>query len=760
MGRGLPAYNEPIPPADELGGLDVEHTQTPGNVIHIDGRTGSVFTEKSDGSLEISGARRTAEEVDGGFDENLAERSDVPLQTIAARLLEGIRADIQSRADWEETANIGRELLGVKLEKASNSVTGEGTVSQVRHLGYLEAVIRSWANSRAELLPAGGPVKVADDQPEIVTNANDTGSVSDDPAAPPPTGAPPPKPILRSQLADALEKDMNHYLTVVDKEYVPDFSQMLINRAINGVQFRKIYECPIRRRPTSKWVKGADLIVSNDTAHLSGASRVTERIMTRQPIVKRMQAIGQWRKVELTMPNQVLSPTDANINDIQGTIGVPMLPEDQLHEIFECYCELDDGPLAFDENGDEPGWPLPYRVTIDKDSQTVLEIRRNWKEGDEDYTACRRYVKYGFVPGLGFYDWGLVHILGNPQRAATAIERMLIDAGMFASYPGGLIAQGPGSRQRINEFRPGPGQFVTVQTGGLPIDQVVMPLPYKEPSGVLQAMGGQIATDMRRLAGVMEMPVGEGRVGNVPVGTMMAYVDAITKVPSAIHKDDHAAQAEEFELLKELFVEDPEALTRSTRPRRRARAQGYTAEELDDQDLVPKSDPNVPSQTHRVMQVTALVEAAQSPLFQGIANPRGIWTLITQVLGVESTSDVTMPPQAPQPPPPDPRVQAAQINAAAKTQATNAQVEIAREKADQQSTQAMLEQQEKDADRQSEENRAAMKLKGDVVKAQAHVGTSAIGTVQKHAQHLNELAQPSPQDAEPATPAPEDGGQQ
>lgn len=731
MAGGLTAYSTN---SEEFAPREVDETRPSAKVIHIDGETGQVGVEKPDGSLVIMapGDSGQTKDRDESFDANLAEEDGVPLNTIASRLLEGIEADIKSRAEWEDTANRGRELLGVKLEEASSEFSSEGMISQVKHLGLLEAVLQAWANSRAELLPADGPVKVADDTPII-----------DMPQTPPPVPGQPPPPDApkRSELADALEKDFNHYLTVKDKEYVPDFSRMLLNRALNGVQFRKVFRCPLRRRPVSTWVRGDNLIVSNDASHLMGAGRVTERMKMRQSVVQRMMSekVGQWRKVGLVQPTQTATPTERTIGMIEGVQVVPQLPADHMHEIYECYCELDDGVLAEDENGDAVGFPLPYRVTLDKESQTVLEIRRNWKEGDEDFQARRRYVKYGFVPGLGFYDWGLVHILGNPQRAATAIERMLIDAGMYKTMPGGLMAKGPGTRQRSNEIRPGPGQFAVIDTGGLKIQDVAMALPYGEPSPTLQAMGTQIATDMRRIGGVLNMPVGEGRVGNVPVGTMLAYVDSIQKVPSAIHKDDHAAQQEEFELLKELFMEEPKALTAGIK--RPARAAGYTTAELNDQELVPKADPNVPSQVHRFMQTSALVEAGSSPFFAGISNPRGIWKRVCTVLGIQDISEVTTPPQAAAQPAPDPKIVAAQINAQSKQ--TEAQADLAKTESNNQAKTAIAagEAINDAATIQSDEKRASMALAGKVVEAHAKTAQHAVSEGLDHVQHTQKLAQ-------------------
>ena len=732
-GGGLPPLElQRIPDQDELPDSPVEHTGTKGNVIHIKG--GQVAIENDDGSLELGApAVHRSFERNTRFDENLAADPSINSSSIAADLLEGIQADLDSRREWEETRNRGREILGVKLEDASSSVTAEGTISQVRSDAMKEVLLQLWASSRGELLPAQGPVKVTDDQPPI-------DRIPGQPSTP-----------MRSELADALEMDLNAYLTVRDKEYVPDFSRMLLNRTLDGIQFRKVYRCPLRRRPVSIWVSGDDMIVSNSVSHLSGAGRVTERFKMRQATVRRLQVSGHWLNVSLVLPVDQPTSRERVIGEIEGISVTPNLPPDHRHEIYECYCELDQDGLDQDENGRNIGFPLPYRVTIDKDSRQVLEIRRNWREGDEDFQMRRRHVKYGFVPGFGFYDWGLTHIIGNSQRASTAIERLLIDSGMYASMPGGLMAQGPGTRQRTNQINPAPGEFFVIQTGGMPIQDIAMPFPYKEPSGVLQAMFGNIEQSMRRIGGVLNMPIGEGRVGDVPVATMLAYVDAIQKVPSAVHKDDHAAQMEEFGLLKELFEEDPESLTRGLK--RSALGRAYTAEELADQELVPAADPNVASHVHRLMLVAALVQLGAMPMFQGIANPRGLWDHAVKVLGAERPDEVTLPEQAPQPQSPPPQIVAAELKAQADQAKTQAMLQKA-----QMDTQVKREElaakTAENADSQaSEERRAAMKLEGDQAKAGASATGKVLDVAQRHAQHLNELGA-----AQDAALQPQQGG--
>lgn len=786
-GGGIFSSNSLRPEApdqpEQLGPRAVDEEIGPNDSnIHIDARTGHFRTENPDGSVSvrpIEQIKKRAKRGAASFNDNLAEELDATtLAMISMRLLEGIEADIQSRQEWEQTAQKGAALLGVKLEEASSQIGLDGTIARVKHTGLLQACLNSWGSSRAELLPVGGPVKVRDDSQtedeEIIESAggggighnggpplDDMTNVVPGPGAPPhiatppgPTGgginaaqAPkppaPPPPIpppstneKRNALADALEHDMNHYLTVIDKDYYPNTSQMLMSRGLLGCQFKKVYHDPLLRRPVSRWVKGTDLIVSNEATSLSGAARITERIPMRQSVVKRLQVMHHWADVSLVIPTSVATAMERQVGDVQGVDPMPRLPADQLHTIYECYCELDIGALANDERGKDVGYPLPYRVTLDKDSRQILEIRRNWKKGDETYTARRRYVKFGHVPGLGFYDWGFVHLIGNPQRAATMIERVLIDTGMLNSFPGGIVAKTPGSRQRTTEIRPAPGEFAVMDTGGLPMSDFITVWPYKEPSAVLAAMGQDIASQMKQVSGTVDLPVGEGRIGNTPVGTIMAYIDAVSKVPSAVHKDDHIAQQEEFEMLKELFAEAPETLWRGAKKPMRKWA---VAQEIMDQDLVPAADPNVPSQTHRLMQTNLRMQAAGLPQFQGIANQRAIWEDFIRTTGGSNTGEYTLPPAPPQAPPPDPKIVVAQIksaDAAKELQAKQGQ-EV-------QEHQAKMEElavtsADKAADRDSENLRAALKHKTESGAQHTDLVKHGITTAATHKQHTDNL---------------------
>jgi hypothetical protein len=436
------------------------------------------------------------------------------------------------------------------------------------------------------------------------------------------------------------------------------------------------------------------------------------------------------------------------------------------------------GKLDRDENGVKPGFPLPYRVTIDFDSRKVLEIRRAWKKGDEDYRTQRRYVKYGFIPGLGFYDWGLIHLVGNPVQAITMIQRACTDAAVLGNFPAWMRLKGPGTRQTNTVWRPGPGEVIDIDSVGGKINDAVMPFPYKDVSPNAMAVAAGLEANVRRLAGVIDLPLGEGRIGNTPVGTIMSYIEAVSQVPGAIAKDDHMAQQEEYELLRELLAEDPAALTRGNRrPARR----WQTAEELTAPDLVPAADPNTPSVVHRLMKLQALVTLGGLPQFAGIANNRDIYRRAVDILAPDDPNELEVPEQPAAPPPPDPKVMAAQIKAESETAKTQSQVQIeamkARAKAAELATKGVQHAQELN----SEETRAAMSLAATKVKATHDAGQAALDRVheaamgagdaaheagqnaadraQNHAQHLNELQHQKDQ-AQFSAPfsAPDQGG--
>lgn len=536
----------------------------------------------ADGSVTFDFGHRPEREG-AAHDDNLAEvLNESELGVIAEELLEGIAADDDSRKDWLATRSKGMELLGLRLEDPKSGAPVEG-MSVVRHPLLLEAVLRFQANARGELLPSAGPVKVRID--------GDPSTVSD-------------------IAARALERDLNHYLTVTASEYYDDTDRMLLMVGFGGSAFKKVYSCPLRRRPVSESVDASDLIVSNAATDLKNASRVTHRVRMKRSTLKRMQIVGAYRDTDvgepLAMPNEV----DRKVGEIQGTAPAPTRPEDQEHEIYECYCELDIAGYEHRAKGKKTGLPLPYVVTIDRESRRVLAIRRNWDEADEDCVGKQCFVHFKFVPGFGFYGIGLVHILGNSTNALTAAWREMLDAGMFANFPGFLYARSGSTRQTTNNFRIQPGGGAPIETGGQPINNVVMPLPYKEAGPGLMTLVQNISETGMRVGGTAEAQVAEGKQ-EAPVGTTLALIEQASKMMSAVHKRMHSAQAEEFRMLRDEFHADPSALWRGNKRASKRWDEAKFRIALDMYELVPCADPNTPSQMHRLMKATAVKQMAQ-----------------------------------------------------------------------------------------------------------------------------------------------------
>ena len=603
-----------------------------GNVLRIDHGDGSISVSLDGRPIESSKRKKTE-----GWHENLAEEMDEnALSEIAHRLIKGIEEDIDSRKEWIEDRAQGLRLLGLKIEIPGQQGTADGApvegMSRIRHPLLLESVLRFQANARAELLPTDGPVKVRVD-------SNQDGPEMD-------------------QQAEYLERDFNHYLTAVAKEYYPDTDKMLFMLGFGGSAFKKVYYCPLRNRPVSETVDADDLIVNNEATDLSNARRITHRISMRPSVVKRMQIIGAYRDVDLGQTKQKeLDAVQKEKNAIQGLQDDINVAEDRDREIYECYCELDIPGYEHQIDGEPSGLEVPYRVTIDVSSKQILNIVRNYDEEDQQLPeANTHFVKYDFVPGLKFYGMGLLHILGNTTNGLTAVWRELLDAGMYSNFPGFLYAKTSG-RQNSNIFRVPPGGGAQIDTAGMPIQQAVMPLPYKEPSGALAAFAETISQYGQRLGGTAEMQVGEGKA-EAPVGTMLAMIEQSQKLLNSVHKRMHAAQADEFQLLAQCFREHPESFwQRNKRPANKWSEKTFL-DALDNYELVPQADPNTASHIQRVMKVTALVQMAQTA--PTLYNLEAVNREALLTLGWNNANSL-LRDQVNNPQSPDPQAQAAQM---------------------------------------------------------------------------------------------------
>jgi len=651
----------PIPiGAEHLGGpfapMTVEVESDNPNVKFTDG---VLQVEHPDGSTTIDFNPDMSEQAPdtSDFYRNIANELDVAeLSKIAEDILTGIEYDEQSRKEWLDMRARGIKLLGLKLEEprgdmGTSSAPLEG-MSVFNHPLLLEATVRFQASASGELLPASGPVKVRND------------SVLP-PDQPPPMGhnGGPPLSLdpLIDDLADALQKDLNHYLTVTATEYVPDTDRMLFFVGGGGDGFKKVYNCPLRNRPVSESVDAENVIVSNAATDIRNCGRVTHRIKMRPSILKRMQIVKAYRDVALNPPtaNEPVDAVAQKKAEIAGVKPQPLRNEDSDYTVFECYCELDIAKFA-PKQFKGKALPLPYVVTIEKTSRQVLAIRRNWDEADKQCLAKQFFVQFPFIRGIGFYGLGLVHLLGNITVALTAIFREFIDKGMFTNFPGFLYAKGAG-RQLTNQIRvpPGGGMALDVPPG-MSIKDAVMPIPYGDITANFAAFVQHIEEVGQRLGQTAEISVGEGKQ-DMPVGTTMALIEQATKMLDSVHKRLHRAFGEEFGLLKERFKENPGAFVRSLKRPSKPWTDKMFRDALDKYELVPVSDPNNPTSLHRVAKAN-IIDALITKYPQ-LMNAASSLKRMLRIAGIDAEGLLNTQPA---PPPPDPRMLAIQAKAEAE----------------------------------------------------------------------------------------------
>jgi hypothetical protein len=628
--------------ADEADDLNVNED---GEVLRIEHPDGSVTISLNDKPLFGLGHNRGPQ---GWFD-NLAEELDADqLGAIAEDILRGVADDEQSRKDWVEYVATFIKLVGVTLEVPNVSGASDGApvegMSKVRHPLLLESVLRFQANARGEFLPADGPMKIRNDS---------SGGAETE------------------LLAHALENDMNHYLTAHATEYYPDTDRMYFRLGLEGTSFKKVYRCPLRMRPVSETVVANDLIVSNDATDLQNARRVTHKITMSPSTLRRMQIIGAYRDVDLGTPTAAdLDAAQREQRHQQGIAEDVLNPDDRDRDLYEVYCDRDIPAYQHMWKGKPSGLEVPYRVTIDRTSRQILSLVRDYDEpkSDDELPVRRKtFVKYSYVPGFGFYDLGLGHILGNTTNAITAAWREMLDNGMFANFPGFLIAKAA-TRQNTAIIRVPPGGGQPIDTLGKPINQAVMPLPYNTTQmPALMQLVEAMATTGARIGGTAEIQVGEGKQ-DAPVGTTLALIDQATKIENSVHKRIHAAQAEEFKLLIACFKEHPEDFIRCEAGSTTPWDEDSFLLALGSCDLVPQADPNTSSQLQRLMKAMGILQlqGAASSMYDPIA----VHTYALKTMGINNPQQFFVPPQAMGQPPP--QLQQMQADMKAKQQQADA----------------------------------------------------------------------------------------
>ena len=630
-----PAPEEPDAPQGQVVDLgEDEAIKIKPDAIVIDLPDGKI-------SINFGGLADLPKEGAEDHDSNLAlHMSGGELGVISDELIRLITDD--DTRQQKRLADIvkGIDLLGITLEEPKSEPSDEG-ISVIKHPLLLEAILRFQANARGELLPADGPVKVR--------NEGD-GTVALDLAA------------------QQLENDFNHYLTTGAPEYYPDFDRMLFSLGHAGEAYRKVYWHPLKRRPVVETIDRKDIILSDGAVSLEACSRVTHRSRMRPSLVKQMQLSGVWRDVDLSsgllMPD--LNVVDRKLDDVAGVMPKMNLTMEQNdREIFECYCEMDLRGFEHEEEGERTGLPLPYRVTIDKDSRQILEIRRWWEEGDPNYVRKEVFVEYVFVPAYPGVNLGFLHILGNATRALTAAWRIALDNGMLANFPGSVMARSTGKQQTTN-IRVGPGQVAPLDVDGVPLNQAFMPLPYRDVTPGFVSIIQNVEQTAKQLGATAETAVGDGR-NDAPVGTTIALIEQAQKILNAVHKRLHQAQQKEFWLLKDLFMRDPEAIWRSQKNPNFQKDTALLMMALENNDIVPKADPNTSSHTMRVNKAIAIYTLAQQN--PSAFDQKAVYSRIFSMIGIEDAQTL-MNNKPPAPPPIDETkqmtAQAAMVSAQAK----------------------------------------------------------------------------------------------
>ena len=581
--------------------------------------------ELDDGSVvvgDVSEEMMAAEMPQIAFDGNLAEiMEEDDLTNISSDLVSDIEDDKTSREEWEESYKTGLGLLGMKYEERSQPFEG---ASGVVHPLLAESITQFQAQAYRELLPAGGPIRC-----EIIG-----GETSE-----------------TSAQAKRVKDFMNYMILHEMEEYDPELDQMLFYLPITGSTFKKVYFDPLKQRAVSKYVHAEDLIVPYNATDLGTANRITHVVRMDKNEILKLQLNGFYREIELPSAGYSDGGSYSDVNDsIDELEGVKPSGINEELTLYEIHTDLDlPGFEDKDQEGMDTGLKLPYIITIVEKSGAVLSVRRNYDEQDMLRRRKEYFVHYKFLPGLGFYGFGLTHMIGGLSQAATSLLRQLIDAGTLANLPAGFKARG--ARIRDEDEPLSPGEFRDIDVAGMDIRQSLMALPFKEPSQTLFALLGTLVDSGRRFASIADMKVAE-MGGETPVGTTMAIMERGTKVMSAIHKRLHYSQKIEFKLMANVFAKFMAPMYPYQIP---GAPPQIKAADFDDRiDVIPVSDPNIFSMSQRIALAQTQLQLVQSnPQIHG--NEMGLYQAyrrMYEALGVSNVDSIL--PQPPQPVPTNP----------------------------------------------------------------------------------------------------------
>ena len=595
----MPSQGMPL--GDDEEEIEVEEIEDPTEV-----------TEEEDGSVLLNFGEIVNEELQSEPDANLAEIMDERvLMDISSELVGYYEDDKSGRQEWEDAYTDGLDLLGIKYETREEPFRGS---SGVTHPIIAEAVTQFQAQAYRELLPSSGPVRT-----QVV-------------------GAATPEVEMQAQ---RVQEFMNYQITHVMDEYDPEMDRLLFYLPLAGSAFKKIYFDDILDRAVSRFVPADDLLVPYSATDLNSASRITHVIRMNTNDVRKFQAAGFYRDIELTAydSDDELKEKERKLMGVEKTGA-----DDQDCTILEVHTDLDlpgfehTSPI----DGEQTGIKLPYIVTIDEGSSNILSIRRNWREGDDYYRKIQYFAHYKFLPGLGFYGFGLLHMIGGLGRSATSILRQLIDAGTLANLPAGFKARG--IRIRDADEPLSPGEFRDIDVPGGALRESILPLPYKEPSQTLMGLLGFVVDAGRRFAAIADMQVGDGNQ-SAAVGTTVALLERGSKVMSAIHKRLHYAQKQEFKMLGRVFAE-------SLPPMYPYNVYGgetmIKQVDFDERvDVIPVSDPNIFSMSQRLALAQTQLQLAQSN--PQMHNLHEAYRRIYEAIGVHNIEALLPTPQPQQP---------------------------------------------------------------------------------------------------------------
>ena len=576
---------------------------------------GAEITDDGQGGAMI---QALAEAMEGAQEEEQiphnANLADFLEEGYLGEISSGLRAsyedDMESRSEWEETYTQGLDQLGVKYDERTQPFQG---ASGVTHPLIAESVTQFQAQAYKELLPSGGPVKTQ------VLGLQDA---------------------AREEQARRVKDFMNYQLMEVMEEFDPDMDQLLFYLPLSGSTFKKVYFDEAKQRAVSKFIPAQDLVVPYAASDLATASRVTHVLRMDGNEIRKMQLAGFYRDVELSAFNHE-NEVRQKVDDLQGTSRTY---SDEIYTILEMHVDLDiEGFEDMAPDGEPTGVAIPYIVTLDEGSGHILSVRRNFEEGGKIAKKQQYFVHYKFMPGLGFYGFGLIHMIGGLGRAATSILRQLIDAGTLANLPAGFKARGV--RVRNDDEPLQPGEWRDIDAPGGNIRDALVPLPYKEPSATLAQLLGVLIEGGRRFVSLADQQTGDTNSA-APVGTTVAMLERGMKVMSAIHKRLHYAQRQEFRILARIF--------RDNMP-----ADGYPydvvggnrmimAEDFDGRvDVIPVSDPNIFSMAQRVTLAQTQLQLAQSN--PQLHNLNAAYRRMYQALEVQNIDEILPPPAEPQP---------------------------------------------------------------------------------------------------------------